>query len=445
VRGTSFACDFCRDKKKRCDGLAPCNNCTKHVGARCTYLSANQRQRGRTDLFKIQDRLYDVGTRRRFFNAYVEGFFAPAVLFQTTRLSLTNFDCPTTKPLKLQYYTILAGAARAFGSPPSVYGVLEQQARAAARESLQEFNHESALGFHMLCMHYWGSDPDLCGHYRDITLSICERALAKPENLRDVHKLVALNLVTIGIQENDADKPLLQQHNRRKMDNAIQAHSPHCSIDQLPVGDFTNFAQFQALMTSHLLGSKEDQVYYFNELEENCYLQFSKTLKGVVNKLRAERTSSPTVLLTTALDEFLMGLADYMKDSQDPLDHLERAVEIFTVNENLMGFSGPRFIAIFDSAFKVAFLEHKYLLAEKIAKLQQRQAQFFPAARTFAEDNDNMLRQSNHNDFRIEEVTETNEGFTTVPISSNVFERGSADPFGSSVQFHLPVIRHSDG
>lgn len=422
----------------------------------CKRTESNNQLATSTNLYRLQGKLYEVGNKRKFFEAYMYGFFAPAILFGTTTLSSTQFDFPQTQASMFQKSVILASTHRAFGVSEEQYKIFENQAKIFAKQLFIDFTHESALGFHMLSMHYWGSDPELSAHYRDITISICAKALKKPQNKIDRNKLLGLILVSLGLQDTDRGQPDILNQFIKIVQEAIE--DPLDEIFNV-TDSFVNFALFHGLLSNNLLGDKEsNQTHCFTELEDEDYEKFTKTFKHVCAKIRNEKDSNTTLLLTQALDLFLMGLANYLKSPSEELHDFENAVAIFRENDYLIGFSGPRFIAIFDSAFKVAYMEKKYFLASQIVELQKKQSAFFPAAIPFANENLNMINTKSQEifsfvegvdseDFSITEITDNStelqipETFVPAPTIENT---NTEDPFGSSIHmFNLPVINQN--
>lgn len=396
----STACDNCKAKKRRCDGLVPCQNCKKQTIKICTYSTLPYVAK-KTSVKEIQNKLYDICTRRKYFEAYFAGC-TPAVLF-----SIVNSDCigkydnPISKSTQLQYNSILASSTRSFGAPEKVYSVFENNAKRLAKELMTDFTPETALGFHFLSVHYWASNLDLCAHYRDISVAICKKALKKTNYEREMNFLIGLSLVTIGI--NDNEDPNEVSFLLNNLLSIVQAENPNVNTNILTIDGFVKFASMHAKLSSILYFTiEEGKIVNFKKTSDEDYHFLNTSFVGLYNMLMSNiNLPQTTILLINGIHNLLLGINNYFYfTSNYNFFNIEMAVSLFCDHSQLIGIGGPRFIAIFDAAFKIAYVEKHYNLANRIVGLQRKQAALFHDARTFVERNMNLMRNATNEEIQ---------------------------------------------
>jgi len=344
-----------------------------------------QRREVSVELIQLQKKVYNLGTRRKYFDAFLEGLYSPVFLFHERTTNSSMFDFPSTQPRLLQYHGMLASAIRSFGAPEGVYKEFEMQARQLAKELINDFSYHTALGYHIAAIHFWGSNQDLCAHYRDLTLSACKLALRKPKNEKDFAKIVSLYLLTVSVQ--DLMDVECLEFELQALEAELQTHSPDLTLKDFGdvVEQATNMAYFTCL-SKKLFAKEENGMYYFAPITGDIMAQIMTRIGNVRHQMESG-SSSVTSILVKGVSLSLIGLATYLQTRSEGMNFVEAAVALWCDNLSLLVLVGPRLVMILDGLFKVSIMAKQYHLAFRVANLQLHQAKYLQAAKEIAERN----------------------------------------------------------
>jgi len=428
---TQVRCDYCRQKRRKCDRKVPCSTCVKSNKGFCTYStpptgSVATKFGKKFDLMKIQTQLVNVAARRRYFDSYLEGLFTPSFLFVKSASSC--YDFPTTSSRALQYNSILASVTRSFGASYAVYNNFEKEALSAVKQVLIDFTYETALGFHFLAVHYWGSDESLCSHFIDITLSICKQAVKQPKNARDLKNIISLTLVTLTL--NDASRISEFQDILEDYTKSFTAYSPNTTLESLGLQGQIFFVSFISKLLSVILPSVGlDNKKYFTKISQEQYLSLHEEMKAVHKASISSVTSETTQKILLGLYLIVMGVLEFLGGTHAESFYFKELVSLFTENEYLIRLGGPRFVGFFDAAFTAMVLGNHLDLANQMAGVLLKQSEYFPIASNSALESMKILKYVN------ESSTSTSSSIRCTPSPPE------SDPFGSVVQLtRLPTL-----
>ena len=420
------ACNLCRESKKKCDRKHPCSRCSQK-GVSCFY-TANRKSIAR------DDQLFDVTTRRRYIEAYLEGV-NPFILF--SKVSVSTFDNPTTDAKRLQYNAILASSTRSFGVPKSIYEHFEREAKRLASTLKNEYTFDAALGFNLLSYHLWGDNNTLSLECKEITKEICLKSMTMERNYYDFEKLKVLHCTSLGINQLNNPYKIEQEMNNFIPNNNENSNSPE--LYQFVSLRAAAWAIFHSYLDRYIF-AYEGTNNPFNKLDHQIFLDLCKVISVVeVNFQPHLQTPLPTLLIRAAAG-MLKSLIFYVGENLDAsFFALEEAICIFTLNNYLIGMGGPQYIILFHSVFVMSLKEKKYDFANRINKLQQKQKEIFPAACEFV----NKDTEALNNYFaqqRQKEKIFTSIPSNSVPLTSN--DQTSSFYWMSSVP--IPILSNEE-
>lgn len=378
-------------------------------------------------LKQIQTNLYDVGSRRVFFQSYFGSVWSPTIFFFPN--SIHKYDFPTSQSVLLQYNAMLASTTKMFGAPPSVYEAFETQAKLLAKELLIDFTFETALGFHFLAAHYWGTNTDLSLHFRDLSISIGYRALAKESNINQLKKLITLQLVTYGLHDSDEINNV--KNILSLVQTTFQQKHPNLNLSNLGIGPIIDFFIHLSRSSNILRYGDDQEIILLKSVPQLKELgQAKKLLSKTVVDIKQSKPNDPVLKGAKIIEQMLMAIIIILSgcDVSFAMSLIEGSVEAMESNKLLINFAGPRCIAIFDVTFFVLFEIENYYLAHRMLEIQKKQALIFPTMEKIIARNSAKIQQIDR--FKTEGVIE--------PMSES-------DVFGGSMSVsQLPILSKSN-
>ena len=419
-------CNACRESKKKCDRKNPCSRCVIK-GTRCFYTAKIRTK---------SEELFNITLRRRYIEAYLEGA-NPFIMLSD--VSVSTFDNPTTDAKRLQYHAILASSTRSFGVPKSIYEHFEREAKRLANKLTKEYSYNTTLGFSLLSYHLWGENNTLSLEYRDKANELCIKALSNKKNQMDNEMLKVLHNFIIGL-------PKIPDSQKEKDLKKFISESEYNIDNDYTISIFQNLSSKAAIWA--LLHCYLDRYLYayegtnnpFNKLDDHSFESFGRIMKLTEINFRSEtnqtaQTSLPSLLIRVG-SGIVKSLILYIRGDVISAFHiLDEAVDIFTVNDYLVGIGGPQYIIMFHSIFLMSLKEKKYDFANRINKLQQKQKEIFPSARDTVNKDTILLERCTNG----EEYNSTNK--ISPASSSESSESVDQSFYWMSNKIPIPIIK----
>lgn len=426
VKRRTCACDCCRSSKKKCDGELPCARC-KARSKICTYSTRQARKKKKKDdttessavnqsthqlaINSTQTALSDLATTRKYFELYFESI-NPIRLFSND-LQIENFDKPTSKPILLQYNSILASATRIFANRSQAYQIFENRARQLAGELLDDFTFDTALGFELLTFHFWGEDETKTSHFRDITLSLCKRIHREASDPKSVNQILRLIVAAAGMrditQPSDEMVCIANKLKQLQLETTKPSQQNQNSFTySTPQNDqmYTCFNDEELLIWVGLRSRLAD-VLFLNEAEEkkSNINPFKENidpnklgeiyiLTKKIGLVMEKHFNSPKNMISHQVCQYLLNsfLLFAAGQGKNALAYISKAMDIYDTHEYILIMTGPFIIGFVHLAFRIAFLENDIILANRISGIQRKLADIMPSGKAVMEEDMLLLK-----------------------------------------------------
>jgi len=394
-----YACDRCRASKKKCDGKAPCTRCWK-TEKECSYTAPTAGQvfpaggvvQAVTSAAisppttATVSHMNNAAISRRYFDMF-NMTVKPMVLMDAHYDYQSFVDLPS-QAKQLQYYAIMASMNSNFAADHDQSADFLQRARHLSADLLDDFQLETAKGFHLMAFHYWGKDADRMSHYRDITLSVCRRILARSSPDRE--DAIRLYLVTLCLSSmDDPTMPceveslvrlceggpycrFLDYHATRqaKPPTSLPTHNTSLSTAQLYL-----WVHFQAEMGRRIFHwanrAPAPGQGLFRPLSEDSFAEMLTMLGDVSNIMIVHTVESPYLEMGLCMGQAMYSVIYYAGGRVlEALKAIENVVHELNRLPNFAMLAGPFFISLSHWMFLMAFVERKYALAQRLLDIQ---------------------------------------------------------------------------
>lgn len=385
------ACDFCRKCKKKCDGMSPCNRCKENNNI-CTYSPRALKTKKVESQIQIKSSaIADSALSRNYIELYFNRI-NPSPLF--ANLQVSSFDKPKSKSILLQYNAMLATSMRAYEMDKKIYKNFETRSKQLACDLIDDFSFDTALGYYLLAFHQWGENDELGCHYRDITLSICEKLLRaqKKNQIQDnymisqIYKLQMAASVVNYVGESDFS--ILDKTVDKILQNPLIVNDP--ALDTLLLG------KFQAKLWKYLFKNSNEVDYYINPFKkpslDHCEELYSMVMQfeNVLNKTFV--LSEQSVLIIAVIHIF-RAMLYYSNDQFAPaIFYCEQAAGILENHLHYVPFCSPFIATICHLIFLISYFEKNYSIANRISGFQRKLADIMPSTREILEKDMTLLR-----------------------------------------------------
>ena len=442
TRRATIACDFCRSKKKKCNGETPCSRCLQSSRI-CTYSSKKTKRKQLAPVtkgvLKKQENLTTMATTDMYFQLYFQCLNTIGVFY---KLDMKSLERPNTKTGLLQYNAILAMSTRAFSSNPKAYKVFENRARQLAGDLFDDFSIETAIGFEMLAFHFWWDSEDKFAYYRRATLSILKQVYeSKKENPYVTTRLMVAAAGLGTYIDSTIAKDLLEAFelfNQVDKDDSFVNLIDHTNnIDKtklLSDKDLLNWTVLRQRLAQHVFKDKNELLKFDkNGISHDDFTEILDLLNTTAEFCKF----SPQFELKSALFSKMIHASVYYAAGQKK-DSIKEITEFLDTIDRLdvpVNTLCPFSIDIIHYLFRIAYEERDYLLANRISGHQRKIAAVMPSGVAVMEQDMELLKNLSEDSKQDDLFTLPAPSLSVIPQLSisetkqeNTFLPGPMDP-----------------